>query len=248
MKKEQLEQDSEYSFPYHYIPQYKKGFTQNYNWAWGKQYASAIEFILDEIKSDESSIGSIADVGCGDGRLTKELSDHFEDKDVVGIDYSTRAINLAKALNPGVKYENRDIVNDRMDQVFDTITLIEVFEHIPLVLCEQFANALSNLLKEKGSMYLTVPHHNKPVSYKHFQHFSYESIIKYFEKYFEIEKVEYIQKHDKFLTLLNMFMFNRIWIISSGFLNNILYKFYKKRYFFASDNNCGRIYLKLKKK
>lgn len=97
-------------------------------------------------------------------------------------------------------------------------------------------------------MYLTVPHQNKPVSYKHFQHFNYDSLIKYFEKDFTVEKVEYIQKHDKLLTLFNMFMFNKIWIINSGFLNNMLYKFYKKRYFFAQENNCGRIYLKLRKK
>jgi hypothetical protein len=26
-------QDEEYQFPYHYIPQYLNGFTQNYNWS-----------------------------------------------------------------------------------------------------------------------------------------------------------------------------------------------------------------------
>lgn len=248
MTKEQQEQDIEYSFPYHYVSKFKDGFTQNYNWGWGKQYVSAIEFILEEMEKDKENINSIVDVGCGDGRLTKELSECFVDKDVVGIDYSTKAINLAKALNPNVKYENKDIVNDNIEKTYDAMTLIEVFEHIPLELCDDFARATAGLLNEGGVMYLTVPHQNKPVSYKHFQHFCYESLVKYFEKDFTVEKVEYIQKHDKLLTLFNMFMFNKIWIINSGFLNNMLYKFYKKRYFFAQENNCGRIYLKLRKK
>lgn len=116
-------------------------------------------------------------------------------------------------------------------------SLIEVFEHIPLELCNDFAKATVNLLKEDGVMYLTVPHKNKQLSYKHFQHFNYESLIKYFQDDFEIQKVEYIQRNSKFL---NMLMSNNIWII-----NNL---FYKKKYFFAEERNCGRIYLKLRKK
>lgn len=248
MTKKQQEQDIEYSFPYHYVPQYKDKFTQNYNWGWGKQYVSAIEFILSEIEKDSENISSIVDVGCGDGRLTKELSEYFTTKDIVGIDYSTRAINLANALNPNVKYQNKDIVNDIIEKKFDAITLIEVFEHIPLELCNEFAKATARLLNKGGLIYLTVPHQNKPLSYKHFQHFSYDSLIKYFESDFEIEKIEYIQKQDKLLAILTMIMINRFWIVNSRLLNNLFYKFYKKRYFFADKNNCGRIYLKLRKK
>lgn len=150
MTKEQQEQDIEYSFPYHYVSKFKDGFTQNYNWGWGKQYVSAIEFILEEMEKDKENINSIVDVGCGDGRLTKELSECFVDKDVVGIDYSTKAINLAKALNQNVKYENKDIVNDNIEKTYDAMTLIEVFEHIPLELCDDFARATAGLLNEGG--------------------------------------------------------------------------------------------------
>ena len=247
MNETQKEQDVEYGFPYHYIPKYNGGFTQNYNWGWGKQYASAMEFILEEIKSDSASIESIIDLGCGDGRLTKELSEMFTDKKVVGIDYSKRAINLAQALNPEVEYKNQNIMDHDLEKC-DAITLIEVFEHIPLELCANFARASAELLKEGGYMYLTVPHENKPVSYKHFQHFNYDSLMKHFQKYFDVEKVEYIQKNNKLLILLNVLMTNKLWIINSSFLNNLFYKFYKNRYFYAEERNCGRIYLKLKKK
>ena len=247
MNEIQQEQDVEYGFPYHYIPKYNGGFTQNYNWSWGKQYASAMEFILDEIKRDSVFIESIVDLGCGDGRLTKELSEMFTDKKVVGIDYSAKAIKLAKALNPDVKYKNKNIMNHDLEKC-DAITLIEVFEHIPLEFCADFARASAELLKEGGCMYLTVPHENKPVSYKHFQHFNYDSLMKYFQNYFNVEKVEYIQKNNKLLVLLDMIMTNKLWIINSSFLNNLFYKFYKNRYFYAQEHNCGRMYLKLKKK
>ena len=248
MKKEQLQQDNEYSFPYHYIPQYKDSFTQNYNWSWGKQYASAIEFILNEIKKDDQSIKSIVDVGCGDGRITKELSETFNTKKILGIDYSSKAINLAKALNPNISFLNIDIISEKLKEKFDAITLIEVFEHIPLDLCEDFAKALPDLLNDNGKIYLTVPHQNKILQDKHFQHFNYKSLTKYFEKNFKITEVIYIQKHDKLLSALNKLMSNKFCIIINSFLNNYFYKFYKKRYFFAEENNCGRIYLKLIKK
>ena len=248
MKKEQLQQDNEYSFPYHYIPQYKDGFTQNYNWSWGKQYASAVEFILNEIKKDDQSIKSIVDIGCGDGRITKELSETFNNKKILGIDYSSKAINLAKALNPNISFLNIDIISEKLKEKFDAITLIEVFEHIPLDLCEGFTKVLPDLLNDNGKIYLTVPHQNKILQEKHFQHFNYKSLTKYFEKNFKITEVIYIQKHDKLLSALNKLMSNKFYIIINSFLNNYFYKFYKKRYFFAEENNCGRIYLKLIKK
>ena len=71
MNKEQKIQNQEYEFPYHYIPKFRGDFTQTNNWIWGRNYISAIEFILTQIKKDSKKIESIADVGCGDGRLTK---------------------------------------------------------------------------------------------------------------------------------------------------------------------------------
>ena len=145
MEQKQIQQDNEYGFPYHYIPQSKNGFTQHYHWGWGKQYLSAVDFILEEVQKDIKGIDSIADVGCGDGRITKELTEKF-DQSVVGIDYSERAIKLAQAL-----------------------------------------------------------------------------------------------------VWLNKLVYNDFWIINNKKINNWLYSFYKRKYFFANQNNCGRIYLKLRK-
>ena len=185
----QKEQDSEYELPYHYIPQYRNGFSQSLSWSWGKNYISAIEFVLKKIKENADNINSIADIGCGDGRLTKELATEFPNKEIIGVDYSQKAINLAKALNPNVNFIRKDIINDKLWNHFDAITLIEVFEHIPKELCKNFVKSLHNLLTEKGKIFLTVPHENKKLSYKHYQHFNQASLINYFKDLFNIDEI-----------------------------------------------------------
>ena len=131
-------------------------------------------------KKEDHSIKTILDLGCGDGRLTKELSENFNLKKVTGIDYSNKAIQLAKALNSEINFINIDIINDNHENKYDAITLIEVFEHIPLELCSKFANSVPKLLNNKGIVYLTVPHKSKALQDKHFQYFDYESLIEYF--------------------------------------------------------------------
>lgn len=248
MNLEQNAQDIEYNFPYHYIPQVKNGFTQTYNWTWGKNYIAAIEFILENIEKDKNKIKSIADVGCGDGRLVKELSDNYSDIRIMGIDYSNRAIDLAKAMNPESNFISINIINNILEDKFDAITLVEVFEHIPLDLCNDFVDGLSNQLNDNGVIYLTVPHKNKPLSYKHFQHFTYDSLSEYFTGKFKIEEVVFFDKLSKWNKLINLLLVNKIFILNNNFLNNYIYNFYKKHCFFSKEKNCGRIYLKLIKK
>lgn len=248
MKKEQLNQDLEYGFPYHYVPTFRDNFSQIFVWGWSINYTSAIEFILDEIKKDSQNIESIFDIGCGDGRLTRELSLEFQDKSIVGIDYSEKAIALAKALNDDIEFYNIDITSDSFTLMCDSATLIEVFEHIPLELCEKFVEAIYKTINQDGVLYLTVPHSNVPVSYKHFQHFDLKKLEKYFERYFVFEEVKYIQKNSLLLKIFTKLMNNRLYAVKNNFLNNVYYKFYKNNYFYAKENNCERIYLKLRKR
>lgn len=247
MNEKQLEQDNQYDYPYHYIPQFEYGFSQHLSWSWSKQYLSAVEFILKQIQNDGNVIESILDVGCGDGRITKELNDSFPQKKVTGVDYSEKAINLAKALNPRGDYKCIDICANNNLSDYDAITLIEVFEHVPKDKCRSFASALSNLLIKNGLLYITVPHKNKALTDKHFQHFTLDSLLDYFNKDFEVLQLKYIQKHNKLLTLINFVFNNKYWIISHRPLNNIFYNYYKNKYFTAKESNCGRIYLKLRK-
>lgn len=248
MKKEQSIQELEYAYAYHYIPTFRDNFSQLSIWGWSKNYTSAIEFILSEIKKDATNIESIFDIGCGDGRLTWELSQEFEDKQILGIDYSKKAIGMAKAFNQNIDFRNLDIISDDFSIKCDSATLIEVFEHIPLELCDEFVKALHKIINENGTLYMTVPHENMPLSYKHFQHFNLKKLENYFENYFTFEDVKYIQKSSTLLKIVTKFINNGVYIIKNNFLNNLYYKFYKKNYFYADEHNCERIYLKLLKK
>jgi len=247
VKKEQLDQDLEYEFPYHYVPGFRRDFTQIYEWRWSKNYTSAIEFLISQI-SKERNIGRLFDVGCGDGRLARELQEEFGSIDVVGIDYSERAIGLAKAMSPDVKFFHLDIMEKDFHLKCDAVTLVEVFEHIPVELCANFAISVCNLLEKDALLFLTVPHQNVEVSYKHFQHFNLEKLKFYFGEYFNFEDIKYIQKNPLYMKIISKLLSNRLYIIKSSALNNAFYYIYKKYCFNASEAQCERIYLKLRKK
>ncbi len=97
MDEVQIKQDEEYSFPYHYVSRFRDGFSQTFNDTWGINYVSTIEYIIHRLQNE--NFNSLIDMGCGDGRLTQELAIEFPDKRILGVDYSRRAISLAKSLN-----------------------------------------------------------------------------------------------------------------------------------------------------
>lgn len=241
-------QDDEYFFPYHYIPEYEKHFTLSKSWSWGMQYISTIEFVLNEVSS--ISFNSLCDVGTGDGRLVKELTKKFPHKKIVGIDYSEKAINLAKALNPTLHFECVNILENSYKQKYDILTLIEVFEHIPIDLCENFVKSLSNILEENGKLIITVPHINKKKNEKHFQHFDEQKIKKYFSKDFMIEEIIYFEdmRRSMLKKVIQLVIYNRMFILNNSHLLNYFYSVYKKKYFFSDKENCGRIFVKMSKK
>jgi 2-polyprenyl-3-methyl-5-hydroxy-6-metoxy-1,4-benzoquinol methylase len=239
-------QEEEYGFPYHYIGQYKGGFKTAVYAAYGLSYVSAMEFIMKKIR--EHNPNSICDVGTGDGRLVREMTVEFPAAVVKGIDYSERSINLARALNPTLQYIQKDIINDSVGETFDLITLIEVFEHIPLELCPDFVLGLTRLLNSNGKILLTVPHANVRLSAKHYQHFTSASLRKYFEPYFVVQEETFFENRSFPYVILRTLIKNKMFMLNNQFLLNVVYKSYKKICFFSSERNCRRIYLTLIKK
>lgn len=244
----QTVQDDAYNFPYHYIAQYKPGFCQTFNDAWGICYISTIEFLLDNLKKED--FHSIVDIGTGDGRLVKELASVFQNKQVVGIDYSIKAINLAKALNPELDFRCIDIINQTKTiavEKFDAITLIEVLEHIPLNLVVDFIKSMVGMLKDNGFVYITVPHINRIMDDRHFQHFTIEKLKYYFGAYFKFEEIIHFEQEEGLLIrIIHKCLTNKFFILNHTGVLNYFYKQYKKKYFFASENNCRRIFVKMR--
>lgn len=244
--KQQLIQDQEYSFPYHYIPQNSNGFSQNLYWSWGINYLSTIEFLTTEIKKNK--INSIIDIGTGDGRLVKDLVQAFPNKKILGIDYSSRAISLAKALNQKLDFLCIDIHKQNLNQKFDSATLIEVLEHISKNQIQGFIKAVSVLLSTKGLLFITVPHKNMPLQIKHVQHFNLEILRKYLEPYFIVKQVKYFGKQSYQYQLILFLLANSLFILNHKGLKNLIFSYYKKHLFFSNEESCSRIYLKLIKK
>jgi 2-polyprenyl-3-methyl-5-hydroxy-6-metoxy-1,4-benzoquinol methylase len=241
-------QDDAYSFPYHYIPRFQPNFSQCYNQPSGFNYAATLEFIINEVK--EIKPRSVCDVGTGDGRLVKELNTFLKEKEVkiTGIDYSERAINLARALNPSLDFRKINVAEEKLDQTFDVITLIETFEHVPLYETKKFIKGLHGLLNKKGILLITVPHKNLPLEEKHFQHFDYDTLEEYFKKYFTTEKIFFLDNPNKLQKLIKKILTNRFFILNQTKTKNFLYKIYKKYCFFSTEKKCKRIYIKFRKK
>lgn len=172
---EQERQEAEYAFPYHYIPELgQRGLTLARHWPWGFRYLGGIEVVLDQLA--KAPFSSMIDVGCGDGRFLPEVKRRFPDAKLLGIDYSERAIRLAQALHPEIEYRTVDLFEQNVGGLFDVATLVEVIEHIPPARLPEFVRAVAACVKDGGRAIVTVPHANKPLAKKHFQHFTSDSL------------------------------------------------------------------------
>lgn len=201
--------------------------------------------------AETEKVKSIVDIGCGDGRFTRELRKCFPDTRLLGIDYSERSIHFAQLMNldVGIDFLCANILNDSLPDRFDAATLMEVYEHIEPDLSDQFLQGIHRLLAEDGLLHVTVPHKNVPVSSKHFRHFTVDSLMSELGKHFEILEVVPFEKRGVCRKWLIRFLINRFFILNHKGLKNYLYRYYKKHLFFVKQElECQRIYVKCRKR
>lgn len=241
-------QEQQYVFPYHHVARYRQGFQSSYYVKYGLKQVSSLEFILDQLRQLE--FHNLCDLGCGDGRLALEAVREFPNRKVTGIDYSERAINLAKGFGPQVNFLCKDITEEEISLQFDVVTLIEVFEHIPLEKCEPFVEATARLLQKGGKLLVTVPHKNLPLSAKHEQHFDLRGLLSYFQTDFDVLETRLLEKKGGWrLYFYYRLMKNKLFLLNHKGLLNWIYRGYKKHLLFASsERECERLYLLLEKK
>lgn len=247
LKIEQKSQEGEYWFPYHYIAQFKgDNFRHFYLDTWAINYVSTVEFLLSKIGSE--AYKTIVDIGCGDGRFSRELAFADPGSQVTGVDYSQRAIGLASAMNPGIAnltFRSIDITGAHDLGRFDSAVLMEVFEHIPLPDTGAFMSGVRGLLREGGTLHLTVPHENRPLDDMHFQHFTIEKLLGHLEGKFETVEVVPFERAALSRRMLSWLLSNRFFILNNARLLKFAYRYYKRTLFLpCSENNCQRIYVK----
>lgn len=249
----QLQEES-YKFPYHYTVSFNSenyaNFSQCRNNPGGYRYASYLIMVLEELENENFS--SIVDIGCGDGFFVGKLFEKFTNKKIVGVDLSNQAISFAKVFNSdkNVEFLNMNIVDEDIGRKFDIATLIEVLEHIPPEGINDFLKSIHTMLNDNGKLILTVPSTNLSIKNikRHFQHFDDKSLIETLSDYFEVTKIQYINK-ENFLTknIANGFT-NSFFVLNNDTIKNYLFSFYLKNFLKANKSNGIRLFAVCEKK
>lgn len=240
-------QDREYWFPYHYVSRMPAtGFAQHFVDTWGINYISTIEMMLEALA--QLNVRNVIDIGCGDGRLALEIHRRFVNLEVVAVDRSSRAISLAQAMNygfPKLKFSTMDVASHVPSRQFDAAILMEVYEHIPLEETRGFLAGVRRMLKQEGILLVTVPHRNKPLEYKHFQHFTSEALSRDLSEHFEILEVKPFERKGFMRSVLNRLLCNRLFVLNNDQALRWLYAFHR-RYLFSCETEaqCQRLFIK----
>jgi SAM-dependent methyltransferase len=112
-------------------------------------------------KLTEPYIGrkKVLNIGCWTG----SYETMFKDKDcnVVSIDLSFQALQIAKKANPHCSFLQADaLALPFKKECFDVITLFTVLEHLPKGSEQKVFREISCVLKEGGLLVITTPHDN----------------------------------------------------------------------------------------
>lgn len=96
---------------------------------------------------------SLLDMPCGDGVLTSLMAPKF--RRVVGLDASSKHLALAREALPTAELHEALIEDFETDERFDTITMINVLEHVadPIMVLRKAAD----LLSDEGVLLVHVP-------------------------------------------------------------------------------------------
>lgn len=96
----------------------------------------------------------VADVGCGTGGLLTALKSKARTASLTGLEYSDKALEIARAQVPGVEFCYFDIYEGSPRQ-FDVIFCVEVVEH--LLHPDMALRNIVAMLADSGVALLTVP-------------------------------------------------------------------------------------------
>ena len=236
-------QELEYEYPYHYIPVWKKGvFSQVQFWSWGMHYLAGIKIVLDQL--DHFSFNSLVDIGCGDGRFLREVARRYPNVRLLGLDYSERAIRFAQVMNPKINYRVMNISEMLPLERFDVATMVEVLEHIPPCQIDRLLETVSNVIDNNGRLIITVPHLNKPVQNKHYQHFSSKVLKGYLMKHFRQISFIPFDANSKVMALFEQLIGGRgnNFIITKTQLTSWVFRLYINRFLYCKEERkCLRI-------
>lgn len=134
----------------------EKDLQEAFPWARSKifsDYNNVLAYYQAMACLEHARGNSLLDMPCGDGTLTSLMASRFER--VVGLDASSQHLNLAKEALPTAEFYESLIEEFETKERFDTITMINVLEHVldPLLVLHK----ASSLLNNDGVLLVHVP-------------------------------------------------------------------------------------------
>lgn len=136
--------------------QKEKDLQETFSWARSQvfsNYNSVLGYYQAKACLEHARGHSLLDMPCGDGSLTAMMAPQF--KRVVGLDASSKHLELAKKNLPTADLHEALIEEFETDERFDTITMINVLEHVadPVQVLQKAAS----LLTDAGVLLVHVP-------------------------------------------------------------------------------------------
>ena len=94
----------------------------------------------------------ILDIGCGTGQLIKEISDHYNKVNYLGIDVAENMIDVAKKNNKGknVKFKTSSIESFESNDKYDIIICTHAFPYFPNK--QEMIKKMAGLCNKKGQV------------------------------------------------------------------------------------------------
>lgn len=239
-------QDSQYLFPYHYIPFFdRRGSARRYRtFGWTYEYLCYLKHVTEII--NELKPKSILDAGCGDGRLFSLLEVDVDR--CVGVDLSEKAIRFARAFNPKAEFLVKDIKD--IDETFEVVTAIEVIEHIPDDKVMSFIKAMEEKTKPEGHVIISVPTKVVPVLKKHYRHYDIELFNQQLEASganLSIVSVDYVYRLSWFIDLYYKLTENLLWTLDIKIMNLVIWKLLWRYCRYADTKDGKHLVVVLKK-
>jgi SAM-dependent methyltransferase len=239
---EQTCQEEQYSFPYHHLPEFNQDrFSEVRALTWGHEYMSYVRYVLDQL--EHLNPASVVEIGCGDGRVILEASRRLPACRLVGVDYSLRAVAMARALHPGGEYRAGDITEAGFwRERFSTALAVEVLEHIPPLQLPLFVKSIATALEPDGHLLVTVPSVNTPINAKHYQHFSPATLQYALAPHFDIMECHWLNADLLWAKLISLMLCNRLFALRSKQVTTRLYRLYESMCLRASKANGKRLF------
>lgn len=134
----------------------EKTLQETFTWARSQvfdDYNRVLGFYQAKSCLENARGDSLLDLPCGDGTLTQMLAPHF--RYVVGVDASSKHLDLARKILPEVQFHEALIEDFETLDRFGTVTMINILEHVvnPVAVLKKAAS----LLDDDGILIVHVP-------------------------------------------------------------------------------------------